>query len=397
MRMQRIFLNATLLLLMAACSANTERRGPGGPVDSDDSSDDDSSDDDSTDTGSKADAGGKRDAGRGQTSEPTTNPDKDKQPDKSGDDDFAECADKSVDAERGPRGSNIVWVIDNSGSMDEEAATVQQNLNTFVKSIASAGLSDYRVVLITEAGFVQVPAPLGGDTAHFLQIDENVKSDEPLSDLLARYGDFSGFLLKGVVTHFVTVTDDESEVTGENFVTNMKLKLGSEFRVHSVASPPDDTSAAMRPRSLFDDDEARGCTGKLGDAADPGIEHWAASKLTGGLTFSICSEDWSALFTELAKEVGESAAVPCTVELPEPPAGETLDPALINVVFTAPGAQSGAPLPRVDGANSCGDKLGWYYDVPSAPTGILLCPKSCSDAANGGSLKIALGCETFVQ
>lgn len=385
--MQRNLLSAALCLLIA-CSASTKRGGEADPADSDDVSDDESP--------ARADGGTKPD---GATSTPSGRGDDDDDspsaPDKGGSD-FAECADKSIDAERGQRGSNIVWVVDNSGSMDEEAAIVQQNLNAFVQSIAAAGLSDYRVVLITEAGFVNVPAPLGTDMMHFRQIDENVKSDEPLTDLLGRYNDYADFLLKGVVTHFVTVTDDESEVTAENFVENMKLRLASDFKVHSIASPPGDMSAAGGG-SIFDDDDEEGCQGKFGAAAEQGIQHWEVSKLTGGLTFSICSEDWSSLFKELAKEVEQSAAVPCNLELPEPPAGEVLDPKLINVVFTAPGAAQSEPLPRVAEASACGDKRAWYYDDPAAPKGILLCTESCAAAANGGALKIALGCETFVQ
>jgi hypothetical protein len=383
----------TALSLLFACSGSTRTTGSEDPAGADD---DVGGDDDGTgdDEGRPSDSGG-TDGGRpsrgdgGTTSTP---------PDVGDDKDFEQCADKRVDAERGARGSNIVWVVDNSGSMDEEAAIVQQNLNAFVQSIAAAGLEDYRVVLITEAGFVRVPDPLGSDTKRFLQIDENVKSDEPLSDLLSRYADYEKFLLPGVTTHFVTVTDDESEVTGENFVTNMKLKLTSDFKVHSIASPPGDMSAAMAPRNIFDDDDdASGCAGSFGEAAEPGVQHWEASKLTSGLTFSICSQDWSKLFTELAKQVEQSATIPCTIELPEPQAGDVLNPSLINVVYTEAGASDGKPWPRVKDAASCGTRSGWYYDDPAAPTGILLCPSSCTAAGMGGSLGIALGCDTFVQ
>jgi hypothetical protein len=62
---------------------------------------------------------------------------------------FQECAETKYSAERAPRGSNIVWAIDTSGSMDEEATLVQQNLNRFVQTITAAGLEDYRVVVIS--------------------------------------------------------------------------------------------------------------------------------------------------------------------------------------------------------------------------------------------------------
>src|SRR5690606_10071772 len=77
--------------------------------------------------------------------------------------DFKECAESKAGAQRAARGSNIVWAIDTSGSMDEEAALVQQNMNRFVQAIVMAGLEDYRVVVISKRDFVSVPEPLGSD------------------------------------------------------------------------------------------------------------------------------------------------------------------------------------------------------------------------------------------
>src|SRR5262245_30939738 len=73
---------------------------------------------------------------------------------------FDECAGVKFDAEMGRRASNIVWVIDTSRSMTEEAAEVQDNINSFVQAILSAGLDDYRVVVVSEAQYVRVPDPL---------------------------------------------------------------------------------------------------------------------------------------------------------------------------------------------------------------------------------------------
>jgi hypothetical protein len=81
--------------------------------------------------------------------------------------------------------------------------------------------------------------------------------------------------------------------------------------------------------------------------------------------------------------------------LPEPEAGETLDPALVNVVLSAQG-QNALAIPRVSAASACGDR-GWYYDSPDAPTRILLCPGSCEAAQTSATLDIALGCETIAN
>jgi hypothetical protein len=309
---------------------------------------------------------------------------------------FMECAETKAGAERAARGSNVVWAIDTSGSMDEEAALVQQNLNRFVQAIVMAGLEDYRVVVISERDFVSVPDPLGSDSKHFMHIEEKVSSDESLSDMLTRFDAYSNFLLKGVVTHFVSVTDDESEITAQDFIARMQSRLNGDFRVHAIASPPGDTSATGAGSLFGDDDEDTGCQGTYGAAAEAGVQHFEAAKLTKGLSFSICSEDWSALFGELAKQVGETATIPCALNLPAAPRGQTLDFALVNVVYTKMGASSGEKLPRVSDASKCSAQGGWHYDNEQSPTSIVLCASSCTATAAGGSLDVALGCQSFV-
>src|SRR5687767_6162273 len=48
--------------------------------------------------------------------------------------DSGNCAAESTNAMAVKRPSDIIWVIDNSGSMDEEEARVQQNMNAFAQS-----------------------------------------------------------------------------------------------------------------------------------------------------------------------------------------------------------------------------------------------------------------------
>jgi hypothetical protein len=388
--MKRLLLIA-LLSIAGACSGSSDKNGGAG---------------DSRDEGDEADG---RDVDSSSDDEGTARPPAGKPSADEDDDDDApaeqpkggdgldECASNEVEAERAPRGGNVVWVIDASGSMDEEAAQVQDNLNKFVQSIVAAGLSDYRVVVITESEFVDVPEPLASDTEHFRFIEEEVGSNDQHEILLNLYTRYADFLLKGAVTHFVVVTDDESDMSAQSFVTQMTARHESDFRVHAVASPPGEMAPA-KPPTLFgdDDDDDNGCQGALGAAAAPGVQHWEAAKLTDGLTFSICSADWSALFTELAKEVSDSASVPCSLEVPVAPPGSRLDYQAVEVILTAPNAQKGTVLTPAANASGCADEAGWYYDDALKPTSIVLCPTSCEAAAQGGSLSLALGCAITV-
>ncbi|HEY3236286.1 MAG TPA: vWA domain-containing protein [Polyangiaceae bacterium] len=86
--------------------------------------------------------------------------------------------------------------------------------------------------------------------------------------------------------------------------------------------------------------------------------------------------------------------VPCDVEIPPPPTGQTFDPMLVNVVFT-PAGQS--PMQMSLSADCTGDQ-GWRYDNPDSPTHITLCPTACQSvkSAGNGQLSVEFGCATRI-
>jgi hypothetical protein len=80
------------------------------------------------------------------------------------------------------------------------------------------------------------------------------------------------------------------------------------------------------------------------------------------------------------------------------PTGDGIDPGKVNVEFTPGG---GAPLTigQIDSAAECsGVTNGWYYDDPSAPSSLVLCPDTCAlvQADPAGVIDIVIGCETVV-
>jgi len=86
----------------------------------------------------------------------------------------------------------------------------------------------------------------------------------------------------------------------------------------------------------------------------------------------------------------------CDFPMPRPadPA-MTFDPARINVTFT-PGNGSAATFAQVPDAAGCGGSSGWFYDQPSAPTRITLCPTACERVRSDpeARLQILIGCAT---
>lgn len=95
----------------------------------------------------------------------------------------------------------------------------------------------------------------------------------------------------------------------------------------------------------------------------------------------------------------QGAQLACSFQMPQPAPGETIDPAKVNVEYTPAGGMA-QTVPQVADAGACTAAGGWYYDNPTAPTMINLCPDTCNAVqadAMGGAIRVIVGCETQVQ
>jgi hypothetical protein len=81
-----------------------------------------------------------------------------------------------------------------------------------------------------------------------------------------------------------------------------------------------------------------------------------------------------------------------------PPPGETLDFGRVNVTLTQGGTTT--TIGRVTDEAACpGDRPAWYYDDPTSPAAIHLCPNACtlvSGAADGARVDVVVGCQDTV-
>ncbi|WP_394832200.1 VWA domain-containing protein [Pendulispora rubella] len=89
-----------------------------------------------------------------------------------------------------------------------------------------------------------------------------------------------------------------------------------------------------------------------------------------------------------------SQTLSCDFAIPPPPAGRTLDPKQVNVVYSA-----GAKHQVLSYSKDCANGAGWRYDNPDAPTKITLCPTMCTGVQSDrdGKLTLAFGCATQVD
>lgn len=90
-----------------------------------------------------------------------------------------------------------------------------------------------------------------------------------------------------------------------------------------------------------------------------------------------------------------STPLQCQWKIPLPPDGQTFDPNRVNLQFTPAGGTASQFLFAPDLA-SCGTTPNtWYFDDPTKPTQVLLCPATCDavKASAGARIDLQFGCE----
>jgi hypothetical protein len=301
---------------------------------------------------------------------------------------------------------DIIFVIDNSGSMNEEMNQIKTNVNTFASKILGVGL-DLRVIFIvaratsaTQAGnVICVPPPLGGASCAdnpptFFHIPQSVASNNSFQLILSTYDSTNATLawnkhLRLEATKiFVEVTDDESNMTHTAFDTALLAKAPAgmfgtatarKYIFHSIVSKP---FADTPPTSA-----------ECGTADGPSVHYQNISLLTGGLIDEVCKTDYSGVLDKLAQNVVDKLGCELTY-----PTADAADPTKLVVRYT-PANQPGQPLTQVTDASKCaGVADGWHYDDNAAPTRIILCPTMCNtaNASTGSKIEALVGCKAPV-
>jgi hypothetical protein len=342
------------------------------------------------------------------------------------------------------RPMDIIFVIDNSGSMTEEIAQVKARINEDLAAVLAASGIDYRVIMFTNYGLtgleVCVRAPLGpGDcltrdagTAidnppRFFHYDWDVQSTDSLCLLLSRWNSpdvqarapWSSYLRVGSFKTFVEITDDGvscrtpagaqlTDATGEPAAQQAIRSFDAELRSLSrdqfgpagkrtyqwfsiVGLPPH--SPTTEPWGPSEPLQTTICS----SAQRPGLAYQLLSNETGALRWPVCqNDDFGPMFRAIATSVVEKARLACEWALPPPPPGKVYDSTKLSLKFTN-GSGSETNLPRVDSGTGCGD--GWFLDNNEAPRLLSLCPATCEAirADTNASMDIVVPCESIID
>ncbi|MEM6995469.1 MAG: hypothetical protein AAF721_33475 [Myxococcota bacterium] len=301
------------------------------------------------------------------------------------DPDDEDCAALSEEATSLPAPVDIIVVVDNSGSMGEEAAAVQANLNGFSQQIVDAGIDVHVVLLSSYPGNgngICIAPPLGAggcpaidnNPPSFTHINQEVGSGDALFQILGHHGGYAGVVRPDSIKHIVVVSDDNSAMPGFLFDSAFK-----------------DLDPSYEPYVLHGIVALHDCS----DAADVGQAYIELAGLTGGVLGELCDQSFQPVFDQLSTEVIATTPLGCSWEIPPPPAGLELDPDAVNVELDDAGNVQ--TIGHIEGAWLCDDvDNGWFYDDDQAPTRIHVCPQTCAmiQAASEARIDILFGCAT---
>ncbi len=129
-------------------------------------------------------------------------------------------------------------------------------------------------------------------------------------------------------------------------------------------------------------------------------DDYCASQGSGCHFWNVGDGSGDAIASALSAIIEQSAPLPCEYDVSrlEPPPGESLDYGKVNVTLTENGEQT--LIGQVPGSSRCpDDRAAWYYDNPSDPRTLCLCPDACarvSGAEQGARINLVVGCSSTV-
>lgn len=336
------------------------------------------------------------------------------------------CSDVRADVPVGKRPADIIFVIDNSGSMTEEIVAVQNTINTNFADVFNRSGLDYRVVMVSSHGNATtqqsicvsmplstitcspVPSMPGNNPPRFYQYSIEIESTDSLQRILSSYdgvqkdkfnlapAGWSTWLRPEAFKVFIEITDDESALNYATFDTQLLAKGPTQFGTAAKRNYVFHTIGGFRENSPptkawgpADPIVTSRCT--RGFSVNPSTQYQNLSILTGGLRYPICEfGSFSSIFESIATGVLTSGPAACTFPLPVPADGQKVDRSSVTLEFTPTGAGSPVVFGQGASAAECTPN-SFYLDGDQ----VRLCPDACAQVQKDatGKLQIVYDCE----
>ncbi|NRA68933.1 MAG: hypothetical protein HRU19_30900 [Pseudobacteriovorax sp.] len=227
----------------------------------------------------------------------------------------------SLETQKSPL--DMVWVIDNSGSMSEEAEQVRNNFKKFTASVEDAtNLNLALISRIGSSGTNMELEPSDRDKG-YIELDQEIGSWNSLALLAAATCPVSttdvsnGFGNNIKVCNINSFGDNTSRAFGkEDELTEIRGKLQSFYRPEAtkvfVVVTDDDATAVNHEHitQAFVDQGIKpifysfsGSGSSSCSIASTGTSYIELAKKTNGAVFDICENDWTQHFEQLKKSV----------------------------------------------------------------------------------------------
>jgi len=339
--------------------------------------------------------------------------------------------------------ADIIFVIDNSGSMSDEIASVVQNINVNFAQIIQASGIDYQVIMLTDHGpsslEVCITAPLSGNTdcsvppvdvpGQFYHYDINVQSHDSLCIALDTMFGVNGggeadengnhqngwgaVLRQEAVKVFVEISDDGISCSwdGNTFNDSDQVQPGQQvaldwdsallalnpvqfgtqsnrnYLFYSIVGLP--SNSTQTAYSEFDPVVTGNCQGAYGS----GTGYQWLSKGTGALRFPVCSyQSYDSVFQDIAAGVIDVTAVPCEFDLPAPPPGQEYDYFTVDVTYTPGGSGAPQSFVKVDSPGLC--MPGAFYMETN--NHVVLCPQACTVVSSDKDAEVKATVDCYI-
>lgn len=351
---------------------------------------------------------------------------------------------------------DIIFMIDNSGSMKGEIEQVQDRINADFASIIGSSAIDYRVIMMSRYGDIDtsvgdskypicIGSPLGADDCsaadstelvsnppHYFHFSTDVGSWDALCrvlegydapDELARDGrawtplaprGYSQWLRQNALKVFVVITDDDIDC----FHRGVLLRDNSNVEDGQVAASLfDDALLALSPEQFGTIEDRKYVfhsivamseysdplkawpasdpiqTGTCSPGSEgPGTGYQALSRMTGGLRYPTCRNDD---FDAIFRELATSVVDRSAASCFFTLENEgNFDISTAKVVY-ADGRGGTTTLTRRADVADCGDSsTSWYLPDPDAPGEVQLCPATCEvvEADDDARIGVEVGC-----
>ncbi len=336
------------------------------------------------------------------------------------------CGTQTSEATLTKRPVDIVVVIDNSSSMDQEIEGVINNINQNFATILTAENIDYRIILLSAFGkpwhlcsetertngtcnpsgaadrLICISAPLSGASCspvpatpvfgtRFFHYSVAIDSTDSLVRLLAAYGTtdaaglvpggFRTLLRDGAQRVILEITDDTTSLTANNFETMLfalsppafgTSAAARDYTFHAIMGIVE--KAGMASAAYESSEPAVGT--KCSSSANPSAEYEDLARRTGGLRFPVCeTASYDAVFLRIAQGVVAGSQIQCSFDVPAPTPGTVIDVSRALLTYDGNGGTTEETLDQVAGVGAC-DDASFFVDTPNDE--IVLCPEACT-------------------